>query len=177
MHSIIKYLLLIVLLSINNQIPVKKNEYTLNRLVIEKQQDTNYNYAISIIKKWETYSSTRYRLFNDEYIGYGHLLYESDTISILSELQANSLLKADYNKAFKAVGKLCPKLPARKKHLLAMFAFNCGIGTLRNSKLLKNIITGAPDSLIKQQYYTYVFAGKRHLPKLILRRMDEFAIW
>ena len=143
----------------------------------EIRQDTCYNYSIKTIKKWESFRPKKYKLFGRNYIGYGHLLTKKDTISILNESQADSLLKNDFNKALKISKMDTLRLQNEKKMLIAMFVFNCGIGTLKRSKLLKLIKYGANDSIIEKQYLGYVFANGKKIPKLKLRRIDEFKLW
>jgi len=167
-----KYILLIFLIFITPE-GHKKEPHTGNRFVIENHVDTSYQYAISIIKKWETMRLKKYSLFGDNYIGYGHLLSVKDTIILISELQADSILKSDFGAAIKQVNSLGLKLPKNKRTVFAMFVFNCGIGTLKRSGLLKI----RNDIDLEKEYIKYQYAGKRHIPKLEIRRMDEFKLW
>jgi len=144
---------------------------------ISMAKDNSYNYAIETIKKWEAFSPIRYKLFGDTYIGYGHLLSDIDTISIVTELQADSILRSDFDKGLKYLDKICPKLPRHKKMVLGMFVFNCGIGTFIRGKLYKSIQRRDSDSTIQGLYMTYIFADDKLLPKLEQRRIDEFKIW
>jgi GH24 family phage-related lysozyme (muramidase) len=138
---------------------------------------TLYAMSIELIKKWEKFSPTRYVLFGDTYIGYGHLLTKNDTISLISELIADSILRSDLARAQKQVNRLCPKLAKNKRLFLANFVFNVGIGTLKKSKLLAMIKSHAPDSLVQKEYFGYVYAKKRYLPKMVNRRADEWKIF
>lgn len=174
-----KQLILIILLLFNTGFAdMQKNRQICKEVKQNIHIDTCYNYAIKVIKKWETFSPVRYELFGDCYIGYGHLLYNSDTITHLTEHQADSLLKVDFEKAIKSVENMANyHLSDNRKIVLAMFVFNCGEAKLRKSTLLKMVNEKEPYQVIKYEYYRWIYAGKRHLPKLINRRHDEFKIW
>lgn len=180
MYKFSNVLVLLIVLSGIRLPQLEQPAYGKSIRISEKKTtiDTTYEYSIKVIKKWEQYSATRYKLFGDEYIGYGHLLYKSDTLTFLSKLQADSLLRADFEKAIKSVENMANyHLPDNRKMVLAMFAFNCGIGKLKRSTLLKLVNKGEPYQVIKQEYFKYVYADTRYLPKMINRRIEEFKIW
>jgi lysozyme len=140
--------------------------------------DTSYNYSINLMKKYETFAKKSYQLFGDEYIGYGHLLYAKDSaLQSITELQADSILRCDFKKAIAAVERYTNHIPDNRKMVLALFAFNCGTGTLYRSTLLELVNQGAPDSVIKAEYYKYIYADGRKLPHMLKRRIDEFKLW
>jgi lysozyme len=177
-----RYILLTLLLIINplfNGIPeVKLKVKSIKTIHQVHKIDTCYNYAIKVIKKYEKYSQKRYELFGDRYIGYGHLLYKSDTLTRLTEKQADSLVRVDFDKAIKQVETLIKyHIPYNRKMVLAMFTFNCGAGKLQKSTLLKLMNQKEPYQVIKEQYYKYVFAKGKYLPNMKKRRYDEFKIW
>jgi len=139
--------------------------------------DTTYEYSIMVIKKHEKFSPVRYTLFGDEYIGYGHLLYDSDTVQYLTEKQADSISRLDFNKAVGWVNRHVDNIPINQKHVIAMLVFNIRHDKLHKSTLIKMIRQRESSDVIRQQYYKYTWAGKRYLPKMKMRRMDEFKIW
>lgn len=171
----LKILLIIILLMPLSEKKWQKKACKMRKFEI--RQDTCYDYSIETIKKWESFRPKKYKLFGLNYIGYGHLLTKKDTISILNEYQADSLLKNDFDKALKISKMDTLRLPNEKNMLVAMFVFNCGIGTFKRSKLLKLIKSRTNDSIIEKQYLGYVFANGQKIPKLKLRRIDEFKLW
>ena len=167
-------LILILVLMPNTAIKMQKRALKLNK--IELSQDTTYNYCIKIIKRYEVFRLKKYELFGDHYVGYGHMVDSTYNYSI-SEAQADSILKIDFKLALKRVNSLGLKLPKNKRLTLACFVFNCGIGRLQRSDLLKMIIAKEPGSLIKKQYSGYCWANGKYIPSLVDRRRDEFLIW
>ena len=56
---------------------------------------------------------------------------------------------------------------------LVSFAFNVGIGRLKQSTLLKTIRQGGSKAAIQRQFKRWVYAGGRKLPGLVARRQWE----
>jgi GH24 family phage-related lysozyme (muramidase) len=131
--------------------------------VAPAKADTSYNYAISVIKKYEGFRSKPYRLFGDVYKGYGRLIYTDFTQ--VSEAQADSILRADLDSKFRQI-----HLKANKKTrlLLAVYAYNCG-----NARKLYRWV-GKPE--FQDKYLSCVYANGKVLPGLIQRRIDELKI-
>ena len=167
-------IILSLLLPVNSNINKKKAK-SLQQFAPAKI-DTSYQYAVSIIKKYEKYSKKKYNLFGDRYIGYGHLIKKGDTMTSLSEFQADSLIKVDLNYSLKMVKSCTNRIPVKRKMLLACFVFNCGIGRLKSSDLLKMINRNENDSIIENQYLKYVYANDVFYKGLVNRRMDEINI-
>lgn len=147
--------------------PVEKKGLKLDKAPLEV--DTCLNYYVRVIKYYEKYKAERYELFGDHYIGYGHLLSSSDTITHLNEVQADSLLRADFEKGLKMINL---KVSKNKRYVLACFVYNCGIGALKRSDLYKN-----PGGITRYQYLKYCYAGGKRINKLVERREKEFLLW
>lgn len=171
MKTIIFTILLI--LGSNFESKVQKHALKLQKNVIA--QDTTYDYCINLIKRYEKFVPERYELFGRYYIGYGHMVdpFFSEKIT---EIQADSILRRDFNISIKQVNSLGLRISYSKRYLLSCFVFNCGIGTLRKSKLLEMLKNKDDDSLIKNQYLKYCYADGKYISKLLDRRSKEFEI-
>lgn len=170
-------LLSLLLFLLSQQTTFENRQSSIKNHQSKIQNDTTYEYSIRIIKKYEKYSATRYPSLGDEYIGYGHLLYAEDTITYMSKMQADSQARCDFNEAIDWVNEHIDGLPLNQKHVLAMLVFNIKHGDLNESILFKLIRQKEPYQAIQERYYRYAFAGKKFLPGLKKRRIDEFKIW
>jgi lysozyme len=94
-------------------------------------------------------------------IGYGHVILEGENFEELTEKQADSLLRVDFDRALRAVDKTV-KLSALKKLAIAHFVFAKGIGTFINSGLKDKVVRGESidNELLEFCYYTNI-DGKR----------------
>lgn len=91
-----------------------------------------YDYTIDFIKRCEGYMPERYLCPTSKVtIGYGHRIYK-DTITWLTENQADSLLRADFDFYMDWVGSYYKDIEYNKQIALAHFAFCCGEGALKN---------------------------------------------
>jgi len=70
-------------------------------------------------------------------IGYGHTGPEVTPTTIITFDQAEEYLKSDLRRFEDGVEKLAPKCTDNQFAALVCFAFNCGLGNLRGSTLLK----------------------------------------
>jgi GH24 family phage-related lysozyme (muramidase) len=125
--------------------------------------DTSYNYAVRVIKKYEGFRSKPYRLFEDNYKGYGHLIYTD--FSPVDEVQADSILRADLDGKFRQIHL---KMDRKTRLLLAVYAYNCG-----NARKLYKYV-GKPE--FRGKYLSSVYANGKVLPGLKKRRIDELKI-
>jgi lysozyme len=116
----------------------------------------NYERTIRAIKKQEGFASGKPYICPAGYptIGYGHLIKEGESFAELSEKQADSLLRVDFNKSLVAVESSI-KLEGNKKLAIAHFVFTKGIGAFNKSELRQKIINGEKidEELIKHCYY------------------------
>jgi len=133
----------------------------------EPEKVYNYDQAIETIKEYELYRAKPYELFGHKYIGYGHLIREGERYESLTEEQATELLKKDFNKGLSYVDKFARGAAKNKKLVLACYVYNCGIGSLLKSGLIKDISKYESTNFIN---------GKKHV-KLAERRKKELKLW
>jgi lysozyme len=117
----------------------------------------NYEKTIEFVKKHEGFAEGKPYICPGGYktIGYGHVIVEGENFEQLTEKQADSLLRADFNKAIKAVERTI-QLPSTQKLAIAHFVYTKGIGSFINSGLKEKIEKGESiDShLLEMCYYT-----------------------
>lgn len=112
--------------------------------------------GVNLIKSFEGFSSVPY---NDGVgvmtIGYGHALRKMDRhLTKVTEQQATEILKEDISIAVKNVNSLVKvELTQNQFDALVSFAFNVGVGNLKNSTLLKKLnegdYSGAADEFLR----------------------------
>ncbi|MFN8256854.1 MAG: lysozyme [Bacteroidales bacterium] len=129
----------------------------------------NYEKTIEFIKRNEGFAAEMYICPGGyQTIGYGHVILEGENFGELTEKQADSLLRADFKRAVKAVESTID-LPANQKLAMAHFVFNKGIGTFINSGLKDKIEKGLPiDGQLMQMCYYTNKDGKRIKSQLAL---------
>lgn len=71
---------------------------------------------------------------------------------------------------------LCPELHGTKLCAIADFAYNLGLGALRNSTLRKRVNAG-DDNAVVAELSKWVNGGGRKLPGLVRRRAAEAMLW
>lgn len=69
------------------------------------------------------------------------------------------------------------KITQNQFNALVSFAYNLGLGSLRGSTLLKKVNINQNDITIKDEFMKWIFAGKKQLKGLILRRTEESNIY
>lgn len=144
-----------------------------NALVTNPMQDWNENYenTIKFIKKNEGFAEGKAYICPGGYktIGYGHVILEGETFQELTEKQADSLLRVDFNKAIKHVDQIVD-LPGNRKLAIAHFVFTKGIGTFIKSNLKDKVLRGESidEELLKMCYYTNR-SGERIKSQLALK--------
>jgi len=112
-----------------------------------------YENCISHIKKSEGFVNQMYLCpANYPTIGYGHRLTKTDNFTFLSEIQADSLLRLDFNKRFKKTNE---KLSYNKRLAITCFIFNVGFYKYKKSKLYQLIKSNKyiDNELIKWSHY------------------------
>ena len=116
----------------------------------------NYERTIEFLKEHEGFAGGKAYICpgGHKTIGYGHIILEGETFEELTEKQADSLLRADFNRALRAVDKTV-KLTGVRKLAIAHFVFAKGIGTFINSGLIEKIAQGESidNDLLKWCYY------------------------
>lgn len=124
-----------------------------------------FDKAVEIIKKYEGLHKNHGNL-----VGYGHKIVAGEPYKVnqtLSEAEADKLLRKD-------LAALCEKYSSFGKDslLLAALAYNCGIGVVAKSSILKKLQAG--DRNIKESYLSYSRSRGKTLSQLQKRRTEEF---
>ena len=125
--------------------------------------------SIRLLKRYETFQSRPYKLGGYWFIGYGHLT--KDSISIITEEKADSLLRLDFKRNLVHFKQ---NKPADRAFLLALLSFNIGVGKVLKSPLYLNNLSNE-EFVNKYKRYCY-FKGKFH-NGIYRRRLAELNIW
>jgi lysozyme len=92
--------------------------------------------------------------------------------------QGESMLEAILQPFIDGVEKLVPNCNQNQKDALTDFAYNLGLGSLRNSTLLKTILVNENDSNITFQFNRWVNGSNgEKLPGLVARRAAEAKLY
>ncbi len=136
----------------------KLSELNLDELTGNPLTEWNINYerTIEYIKEHEGFAGGKPYICPGGYntIGYGHVILENEYFTQLSKKQADSLLRADFNKALDLVEKTVD-VKGSKKLAIAHFVFTRGIGTFIKSPL-KAMVENNEDiseEIVKWCYY------------------------
>lgn len=107
-------------------------------------------------------------------IGYGHTsgVKMGDRIT---QQRADELFDEDFAKFEREVRRLTAKvqLSNTQAGALTSFAFNLGVGALKDSTLLKRVLSNPADPDIRNQFMRWVNAGGKQLEGLKRRRKAE----
>jgi len=138
------------------------------------------NKGLDLIKKYEGFKSNAYLCpANIPTIGFGSTYYEDGTKVRLTDLsiteeRATELLKALLVTYEKSVDSYCvDEINQNQFDSLCSFAYNCGLGNLKSSTLLKKVNINSNDPLIKDEFLKWNKGGGKVLKGLTLRRNDE----
>lgn len=129
--------------------------------------------GIDLIKKFEGCKLSAYKCPAGIWtIGYGHTngVYQGQTIS---QYEADKMLENDVVKFEMGVRHLVGNLPDNKIDALTSFAFNLGLGALRDSTLCKKVKANPNDLTIRNEFMKWVNAGGKRLQGLVNRRQAE----
>ena len=126
--------------------------------------------GIALIKKYEGLRLKAYKPVSTEKfytIGYGH--YGSDVTKdmVITEPQAEELLRKDLDKFEHAVVSLNRKWTQSQFDALTSFAFNCGTANL------KKLVANRDTIQIADAFLLYNKAGGKVLTGLVKRRKEE----
>ncbi|MBN2757015.1 MAG: lysozyme [Bacteroidales bacterium] len=121
--------------------------------------DKQYERTIDFIKQHEGFANGKAYVCpgGHKTIGYGHIVLNTDNFSSITKKQADSLLRADFDKAIKALeADNMVNLEGSKKLAIAHFIFAKGIGSYYNSTLREKIINNQKidDEILRWVYYT-----------------------
>lgn len=114
-------------------------------------------------------------------IGYGHTSAVGEPEvrdgMRISAPEAAAILKRDLAEFEVAVaGMVKTKLTPAQFDVLVSFAYNCGVGAIKASTLLKRVNAGAFDA-VPAELMKWTKAKGRELPGLVRRRRAEAALW
>lgn len=129
--------------------------------------------GIDLIKKYEGCKLSAYRCPAGIWtIGYGHTngVYQGQTIT---QYEADKMLENDVVKFEMGVRNLVGNLPDNKIDALTSFAFNLGLGALRDSTLCRKVKANPNDLTIRNEFMKWVNAGGKRLQGLVNRRQAE----
>lgn len=139
--------------------------------------------GIDLIKSFEGLSLKTYKCpAGIDTIGYGHTGNDVKPDMVITEQQAEELLKKDLNQFEIGVGKLITSgINQNQFDALVSFAYNLGTGALQKSTLLKKVNADPDDLAIAKEFNKWVLAGGKRLEGLVRRRKAEsdlyFGIW
>ena len=170
--------------------PDEKNEKKEKRLVevdhsrikLRKVFNWNEEYekTIAFIKQHEGFADGKIYVCAAGYktIGYGHKLKSGENFTQITEEQADSLLRVDFNKALKALDRNI-KLSGPQRLAMAHFVYAKGIGSFNRSTIKKKILNNEPidNEIVKWCYYTNKKGEKVKSNYLLKIRKWELAMY
>jgi lysozyme len=111
-------------------------------------------------------------------IGYGNTQYENGKAvkegDIITLERAEQLLEIILIKFIQQVGELVKSnINKNQKDALTDFAYNCGVGNLRSSTLLKKVNADPNDKTIRTEFEKWTRANGKVLNGLVKRRTAE----
>ena len=128
------------------------------------------------IKEFEGLSLKAYKPVPTEKfytIGYGHYGADVKANQVITEKEAESLLRKDLEKFEDYVNKLDVCKRYSEFASLTDFAFNLGTAALGRSTLLKYIRQGKPEQYIREEFAKWVNSKGMRLKGLVIRRAWE----
>lgn len=160
--------------------------YTLKALEGQSDGIQNNIYDISesginFIADYENFYAKPYRGldYQNETIGYGHVIRLGEHFDSLTEDEAKALLRKDLASFVSIVNGLISGLNLSQNQFDALisFSYNCGVTALQTSTLLKDIKSGTEDETIREDFCMFKFCNKKPSLGLWRRRMDEADIY
>lgn len=131
---------------------------------------------IEALKRFEGLRTKAYKAVKTEKyytIGYGHYGPDVKSGAVITEKQAEELLRKDLATCEAFVNRLNVCRTQGQYDALVDFAFNCGTAALSRSTLLKKIRRNAPETEILNEFRRWNKSGGRVLPGLVRRREWE----
>ena len=135
---------------------------------------------ISKLKEFEGLSLVAYKPTKSERwytIGYGHSAGDVRAGMRINEEKAEELLRRDLFFVEKFVNGIPNVKTQGQFDALVSFAYNVGVGNLKNSTLLKKIMHDAPTEEIQEEFLRWVYSGGKRLAGLVKRRRWEAERW
>lgn len=134
--------------------------------------------GLDLIKRYEGCRLESYRdVVGVWTIGYGHTqgVYAGQKIT---QREADRLLEQDVNNFAKKVSLLVGESVNQNQFdALVSFAYNCGIGNLTKSTLLKKVLSNPNDTTIKDEFLKWKYAGGKVVQGLLNRRTSEAELY
>jgi lysozyme len=139
--------------------------------------------GIDLVKSFEGLRLTAYKCSaGKDTIGYGNTFYEDgskvkpgDKITVD---RAVKLLEFILDKFEDSVEKLVtPELNENQMAALVSFAYNCGVGNLKSSTLLKKVNADPDDPTIADEFKKWTRANGKVLTGLVKRRNAESILY
>lgn len=110
-------------------------------------------------------------------IGYGHSAGDVRAGMRINEEKAEELLRRDLFFVERFINGI-PKIKTQGQFdALVSFAYNVGVGNLKNSTLLKKIMHDAPTAEIQKEFLRWTTSGGKRLAGLVKRRSWEAQRW
>jgi len=111
-------------------------------------------------------------------IGYGNTQYENGKAvkegDVITLERAEQLLELILIKFIQQVGEIVKSnINQNQKDALTDFAYNCGVGNLKTSTLLKKVNVNPKDKTIRAEFEKWVRANGKVLDGLVKRRNAE----
>jgi lysozyme len=140
--------------------------------------------GLEIIKKYEGFSSKPYLCPSKVItIGYGSTYYEDGskvklTDSPITQERATELLEALLVSFERAVDSYCTDaINQNQFDSLVSFAYNCGVGNLKSSTLLRKVNVNPNNPTIKDEFLKWTKGGGKTLSGLVRRRTEEAQLY
>ncbi len=130
--------------------------------------------GVDFIKKWEGFSDKPYAdVVGYMTIGYGHLIKDGESFTVINHQDAETLLRSDLQQAVKAVNDLVTTpISQNEFDALVSFTYNLGKNAFRNSTLLRILNSGAVEAAA-DQFLRWDHAGGKKVEGLANRRSEE----
>jgi lysozyme len=142
------------------------------------------NLGLELIKKYEGFKAKAYLCpANVPTIGYGSTYYEDGTKvkltdSPITQERATELLEALLVSYERSVDSYCvDTINQYQFDALCSFAYNCGVGNLKSSTLLKKVNKNPQDVTIRNEFLKWNKGGGKVLSGLTKRRIEEAQLY
>jgi lysozyme len=133
--------------------------------------------CIDLVKKFEGCKLTAYKCnAGVNTIGYGHTLGVK-LGTIITQVEAERLLMNDLLNIANSVTKLTKNVTQNQFDSLVSFAYNCGVGALTYSTLLKKVNANPNDLNIKLEFAKWNKVNGKPLLGLTKRRIAEWQLY
>lgn len=111
-------------------------------------------------------------------IGWGSTGIDISRDTVWTQAQADARLEASVKKFADGVARVVTaSINANQRAALISFAYNCGLGNLSSSTLLRLLNAGASKESVGEQFMRWTKAAGKELPGLVKRRAAERALF